>query len=55
MRNIPDNTQVFLDTNIFLYAITEHPRFGLWCNALLDRSAAPIGNAKCGYRKSNHK
>lgn len=37
MRIIPDNTQVFLDTNIFLYAITEHPRFGLWCNALLDR------------------
>ena len=37
MSNIPTESQVFLDTNVLLYAITEHPRFGLWCDALLDR------------------
>jgi predicted nucleic acid-binding protein len=37
MSDIPTDSQVFLDTNVLLYAITEHPRFGLWCDALLDR------------------
>ena len=37
MKSIPSNTRIFLDTNILLYAITDHPRFGSWCNTLLDR------------------
>jgi predicted nucleic acid-binding protein len=37
MMEIPSHSQVFLDTNILLYAITEQPRFGPWCNDLLDR------------------
>lgn len=37
MIGIPSNSQVFLDTNILLYAVTDHPRFGQWCNTLLDR------------------
>ena len=37
MNSIPFNTRIFIDTNILLYAITDHPRFGSWCNTLLDR------------------
>jgi len=37
MIGIPSHSQVFLDTNILLYAVTDHPRFGQWCNMLLDR------------------
>lgn len=37
MIGIPSNSQVFLDTNILLYAVIDHPRFGQWCNTLLDR------------------
>jgi len=37
MIGIPSHSQVFLDTNILLYAVTDHPRFGQWCNTLLDR------------------
>ena len=37
MTGIPSHTQVFLDTNILLYAVTDHPRFGPWCNDFLDR------------------
>jgi len=37
MKNIPDQSHVFLDTNILLYALADHPRFGRWCNTLLDR------------------
>ena len=37
MNSIPSNSRIFIDTNILLYAITDHPRFGLWCNTLLDR------------------
>jgi len=37
MIEIPSHSQVFLDTNILLYAVTDHPRFGQWCNTLLDR------------------
>lgn len=37
MSTIPTDSRVFLDTNILLYAVTEHPRFGPWCDALLDR------------------
>lgn len=37
MNDIPTDSQIFLDTNILLYAIAEHPRFGPWCDTLLDR------------------
>ena len=37
MIGIPSHGQVFLDTNILLYAVTDHPRFSQWCNTLLDR------------------
>ena len=37
MKNIPDQSHVFLDTNILLYALADHLRFGRWCNTLLDR------------------
>jgi len=37
MNQVPSGSRLFLDTNILLYAITEHPRFGPWCDALLDR------------------
>jgi len=37
MIEISSHSKVFLDTNILLYAVTDHPRFGQWCNALLDR------------------
>jgi predicted nucleic acid-binding protein len=37
MKSIPDQGHVFLDTNILLYALADHPRFGPWCNSLLDR------------------
>ncbi len=31
------HNSLFVDTNILLYAITEHPRFGSWCDSLLNR------------------
>jgi len=37
MIEISSHSKVFLDTNILLYAVTDHPRFGQWCNTLLDR------------------
>ena len=37
MNQVPSGSQLFLDTNILLYAIAEHPHFGPWCDALLDR------------------
>ena len=37
MKNIPDQSHVFLDTNILLYALADHPRFGRGCNTLLAR------------------
>lgn len=37
MKSIPAQGHVFLDTNILLYALADHPRFGPWCNSLLDR------------------
>jgi len=37
MSFIPTGHRVFLDTNILLYAVTEHPGYGKWANALLDR------------------
>jgi len=37
MSSIPTGCHVFLDTNVLLYAVTEHPGYGEWANVLLDR------------------
>jgi len=37
LRNLPADSEVFIDTNIFLYAISDHPRYGAACNELLER------------------
>lgn len=37
MSDIPNGSRVFLDTNVLIYAISEHPRFGLWSDELLSR------------------
>jgi len=37
MSFIPTGHRVFLDTNVLLYAVTEHPGYGEWTNVLLDR------------------
>lgn len=37
MNDIPKHSKVFVDTNILLYALTDHLRFGAWSNTLLDR------------------
>jgi len=34
---LPANSAVFLDANTFVYAIINHPTYGLTCTALLDR------------------
>lgn len=34
---VPTRCRVFMDTNILLYAVTEHPVYGEWANTLLDR------------------
>jgi len=36
-ETIPPDSQVFIDTNILLYSISEHNRFAEWCDELLDR------------------
>ena len=37
MNEVPSGGRVFLDTNVLIYAIAEHPRFGPWCDVLLER------------------
>ena len=37
MPSIPTGSRVFLDTNVLLYAVTEHPDYGEWVDILLDR------------------
>lgn len=37
MSPIPTGSCVFLDTNVLLYAVTEHPDYGEWVDSLLDR------------------
>lgn len=34
---VPSGLEIFIDTNIFLYSITEHPEYGIWCEELLER------------------
>src|SRR5437763_1302524 len=35
---LPNGSVVFVDANAFLFAVTNHPTYGLACAALLDRS-----------------
>ena len=37
LKDLPVGTRIFVDTNIFLYAISDHPQFGGSCNAFFDR------------------
>lgn len=37
LADIPAGTTVFIDTNILLFAVTNHPQFGAICNTFLDR------------------
>jgi predicted nucleic acid-binding protein len=37
MPSIPTGRRVFLDTNVLLYAVTEHPGYGKWADVLPDR------------------
>ncbi len=37
MSSIPAGHRVFLDTNVLLYAVSEHPAYGKWANTLLDQ------------------
>ena len=34
---VSSGVEIFVDTNIFLYSITEHSRYGAWCEELLER------------------
>ena len=43
---VPLGLEIFLDTNIFLYSISGHPKYGDWCEELLDRVKA--GDIKGG-------
>ncbi len=40
MPSIPTGRRVFLDTNVLLYAVTEHPGYGQWANVLTSSSDA---------------
>lgn len=37
LRQLPPDTKIFIDTNIFLYAISNHPEHGQECNNFFDR------------------
>ena len=37
MNEIPPETSVFVDTNILIYSISNHPIYGQWCDDLFDR------------------
>jgi predicted nucleic acid-binding protein len=32
MSSMPTKCRVFVDTNVLLYAVTEHPVYGEWAN-----------------------
>ncbi|MCC6139719.1 MAG: PIN domain-containing protein [Nitrospira sp.] len=37
-QDFPDDRQcIGLDTNLFIYFLEDHPRYGAWCAALFDR------------------
>lgn len=56
MSSVPTKCRVFVDTNVLLYAVTEHPVYGEWANTLLDRiSRGEIEGTKanCEFRIAN--
>ena len=57
MSFIPTGHRVFLDTNVLLYAVTEHPGYGEWANVLLDRirSNEVEGVISVGHHRSGDK
>lgn len=32
-----ERTRIALDTNVFIYFLADHPRYGKWCGALFDK------------------
>lgn len=40
LKALPSDAKVFIDTNVLLYAISDHPRYGTACNEFLDRVKA---------------
>jgi len=34
---VTSGLEIFIDTNIFLYSITGHPKYGIWCEEFLER------------------
>ncbi len=37
LNNLPDGTVVYVDSNIFIYDATNHPKYAASCSVLLDR------------------
>jgi predicted nucleic acid-binding protein len=38
LRGLPaEHERIGLDTNVFIYFLEDHPRYGAWCAALFDR------------------
>ena len=37
LNNLPDGTFVYVDSNIFIYDATNHPKYAASCSVLLDR------------------
>jgi hypothetical protein len=56
MLSVPIGCRVFMDTNVLLYAVTEHPGYGKWADALLDRirsNEIEGTKANCEFRIAN--
>jgi predicted nucleic acid-binding protein len=34
---VPSGLEIFIDTNFFLYSISEHPKYGAYCERFLER------------------
>ena len=37
LNNLPDGTIVYVDSNIFIYDATNHPKYAASCSIFLDR------------------
>jgi len=37
LNNLPDGTLVYVDSNIFIYDATNHPKYAASCSVFLDR------------------
>lgn len=44
LKKLPPDSEIFIDTNIFLYALSDHPKYGAGCNEFFDR--VKIGEIK---------